>query len=104
MNILKILNNNVAVTHDKMGQEIIVMGKGIAYQKKVGDSLDQQSIDKIYSLSNKDAFVKFQELLSEIPIDYFEVADQIINYAKLTLGKNSMRVYIYRSVTIFSRR
>ncbi|MBP1906907.1 beta-glucoside operon transcriptional antiterminator [Paenibacillus sp. 4624] len=103
MNILKILNNNVAVTHDKMGQEIIVMGKGIAYQKKVGDSLDQQSIDKIYSLSNKDAFVKFQELLSEIPIDYFEVADQIINYAKLTLGKKlNESIYISLSDHIFS--
>lgn len=103
MIILKILNNNVAVTHDKFGQEIIVMGKGIAYQKKIGEILDEQSIDKVYSLSNHDAFIKFQELLTEIPIDYFDVADQIINYAKMTLGKKlNESIYISLSDHIFS--
>lgn len=36
MIIRKILNNNVAVIRDKFDQEVIVMGKGIAYQKKLG--------------------------------------------------------------------
>ncbi|CAM4518999.1 BglG family transcription antiterminator LicT [Paenibacillus typhae] len=103
MNIIKILNNNVAVTYDKHGQEIIVMGKGIAYQKRIGDPLDEQSIDKIYSLSTKDAFIKFQELLADIPLDYFVVADKVINYAKLTLGKKlNESIYISLSDHLFS--
>ncbi|OMF15535.1 MULTISPECIES: BglG family transcription antiterminator LicT [Paenibacillus] len=103
MIILKILNNNVAVTQDKLGQEVIVMGKGIAYQKRIGDALDEQSIDKIYSLSTKEAFIKFQELLTEIPLDYFDVADRIINFAKMTLGKKlNDSVYISLSDHIFS--
>lgn len=36
MKIKKKLNNNVAVVTDKTGNEIIVMGKGITYDKKSG--------------------------------------------------------------------
>ncbi|WP_042196137.1 BglG family transcription antiterminator LicT [Paenibacillus camerounensis] len=103
MFILKILNNNVAVTQDNLGQEVIVMGKGIAYQKRVGDTLDEQNIDKIYSLSTKEAFLKFQELVTEIPLDYFDIADKIITNAKLTLGKKlNESIYISLSDHIFS--
>lgn len=103
MFIIKILNNNVAVTKDKLGQEVIVMGKGIAYQKKVGDPLDEQSIDKVYSHSTKEAFIKFQELITDIPINYFEIADQIISYAKLKIDKKfNDSIYISLSDHIFS--
>lgn len=34
MQIYKILNNNAAVVRDHVGQEKIVMGKGICFQKK----------------------------------------------------------------------
>ncbi|WP_438497033.1 BglG family transcription antiterminator LicT [Paenibacillus sp. IHBB 3054] len=103
MIIRKILNNNVAVIRDKFDQEVIVMGKGIAYQKKIGDLIDEQVVEKIYSLSTKESFIKLQDLLTEIPIEYFNVSDQIINYAKLTLGKKlNDSIYISLSDHIFT--
>lgn len=103
MFIGKILNNNVAVTRDKFGQEVIVMGKGIAYRRKVGDLIDEAAIDKIYSLSNKDSFIRLQELLTEIPIEYFEVSDKVITHAKLMLGKKiNESLYISLSDHIFA--
>ncbi|KHL97143.1 transcription antiterminator LicT [Paenibacillus sp. IHB B 3415] len=103
MIIRKILNNNVAVIRDKFDQEVIVMGKGIAYQKKNGDLIDEQVVEKIYSLSTKESFIKLQDLLTEIPIEYFNVSDQIINYAKLTLGKKlNDSMYISLSDHIFT--
>lgn len=103
MIIRKILNNNVAVIRDKFDQEVIVMGKGIAYQKKIGDLIDEQVVEKIYSLSTKESFIKLQDLLTEIPIEYFNVSDQIINYAKLTLGKKlNDSMYISLSDHIFT--
>ncbi|MEH7354018.1 PRD domain-containing protein [Neobacillus drentensis] len=103
MIIRKILNNNVAVSRDKRDQEVIVMGKGIAYQKKVGDPIDEQNIDKVYPLSTKEAFNKFQELLTEIPIDYFKISNKIIESAKLSLGKKlNESIYLSLSDHIFS--
>ena len=46
MKIKKKLNNNVAVVTDKTGNEIIVMGKGITYDKKAGDCIDVEQVEK----------------------------------------------------------
>ena len=47
MKIKKKLNNNVAVVTDKTGNEIIVMGKGITYDKKAGDCVDVKIFNEI---------------------------------------------------------
>ena len=36
--IEKILNNNVVLTSNDKNEEIVVMGKGIAFKKRVGDN------------------------------------------------------------------
>ena len=53
MLIHKILNNNVVVILGKNDEEQIVMGKGIAYKKKIGDYIDDNIIDKVFTLTDK---------------------------------------------------
>lgn len=50
MIIKRVLNNNAVMSLDKNNEEIIVKGKGIAFQKKNGDSIDEKKIDKIFVL------------------------------------------------------
>ncbi|WP_313167644.1 CAT RNA binding domain-containing protein [Streptococcus parasuis] len=40
MQIEKVYNNNVIQTTDQQGRELIVMGKGLGFQKKAGEELD----------------------------------------------------------------
>lgn len=87
MTILKILNNNVIVTRDEKEQEIVAMGRGIAFRKKPGDKIDQKQIDKIYALSDQGVSSKFQAMLAEIPMEYMLLSERIIDYAKIRLGK-----------------
>lgn len=82
MKIKKKLNNNVAVVTDKTGNEIIVMGKGITYDKKAGDCVDVEQVEKQFVPSNKDFSMKFQEILLDIPSKYLEVSNCIIERAK----------------------
>ena len=49
MIILKIFNNNVVLS-EEMDQEVIVMGRGLAFGKKVGEELDDTAIEKRYIL------------------------------------------------------
>lgn len=95
MKVHKILNNNVIVTLDKLGHELIIMGRGVGFKKKEGDIVDQTLIEKQFSLSNKDTLPKFAELLSEIPTDVITVSEIIIHHAKTMLsGKLQDSIYI----------
>ena len=50
--IHKILNNNVVITLDDDKREQIVMGKGIAFKKRIGDWVpDEVSIKFLFSQS-----------------------------------------------------
>ncbi|WP_413376731.1 BglG family transcription antiterminator LicT [Alkalihalobacillus sp. 1P02AB] len=97
MKILKILNNNVIVSL-KDRQEVIIMGLGIAFDKRIGDEISEKKIDKIFTLENKDITQKFKTLISEIPMEYMEISERIISNAKLQLGKK-LNDSIYISLT-----
>src|SRR5699024_12357216 len=85
MKIKKILNNNVAITHNEFNQEIVVMGLGLAFQKKEGSKIDPKKIEKTFILENKGVSNKIAELLKDITELYLELAHQIIVLAKSNL-------------------
>ncbi|WP_348920938.1 BglG family transcription antiterminator LicT [Enterococcus rotai] len=87
MIIQKILNNNVVITLDDHKQEQIVMGRGIAFKKKVGDFIPDTMVDQVFRLANQDTSLKFQELLGDLPLEVMQLSDEIIKYAKTKLGR-----------------
>lgn len=87
MIIQKILNNNVVITLDGTGQEQIVMGRGIAFKRKIGEDIAENQIDQVFRLANQDTSLKFQELLEELPLEVMQLSDEIITYAKTKLGR-----------------
>jgi beta-glucoside operon transcriptional antiterminator len=98
MKIAKVINNNVISVIDEQNKELVIMGRGIAFQKRPGDVVDQEKVEKIFKLDNKDVSEKFKTLLYDIPLEYMELAEGIINYAKDTLGKK-LNESIYVSLT-----
>ncbi|WP_085247886.1 BglG family transcription antiterminator LicT [Gilliamella mensalis] len=95
MKIYKILNNNVIVTLDAKGNELIVTGRGIGFKKREGDLIDSSLIEKQFSLNNKETFPKFEELLSKIPFEVLTTSEIIINHAKQCIdGKLQDSIYI----------
>ncbi len=107
MVIEKVLNNNVVVVREN-DVEKIVMGRGLAFQKRAGDEFDEDLIDKTFILTNQKAANKFQQLVVDIPIEHIELAEEIISYAKLKTGKKltdmiyiSLVDHIYTSIVRF---
>lgn len=94
MIIAKILNNNVVVVLDELHREQVVMGRGLAFQKHRGDSLDDSKIEKVFALKNDRLAARLSELLSHIPMDVMTTCDQIIQRASEKLGKLQENLYI----------
>ena len=85
MVIKKILNNNAVVTGNETGREIVAVGKGIAFNHKVGDNVSDDVVQKIYILSDKNVLQKFEQLISGISIEYLQVTNEIIELAEKEL-------------------
>ncbi|MGE6630545.1 BglG family transcription antiterminator LicT [Bacillus sp. NPDC077027] len=88
MIISKVINNNVVSAYDNEHHELVIMGRGIAFQKKSGDPIDEERIEKVFSIQNKDISEKFKTLLYDIPIEYMQVCEAIIDKARTNLNKN----------------
>ncbi|MGD8192039.1 BglG family transcription antiterminator LicT [Brevibacillus ginsengisoli] len=87
MKIAKVINNNVISVLQEDGTELVIMGRGIAFQKKSGEEVDQEKIEKVFALKNKQTSDNFKLLLREFPMDLMVVVEDIIQYSKNSLGK-----------------
>ena len=94
MQIAKVLNNNVVVVLDEHRREQVVMGRGLAFQKRVGDLLDESKIEKIFALQSDELAGRLGELLSQIPLEVMTTCDRIIERARERLGKLQESLYI----------
>jgi beta-glucoside operon transcriptional antiterminator len=98
MKIAKIINNNVISVFNDQNEELVVMGRGLAFQKRPGDDVEEEKIEKIFALKNKDISERFKTLLYEVPMEYMDVTEDIIKNAKAKLGRD-LNDSIYVSLT-----
>ena len=105
MEIIKIINNNVALARNERGKEVIIKGKGLAFQRQAGDRIQKETVEQFFYLSDKETFERFDELLTEMPIEYLDVAIKIVDQSKLILGKKlnesiylSLADHIYNTI------
>lgn len=80
----KSLNNNIALANDENGNEVIVVGKGVGYNRKKGGYIEESTSNKIYKVENKDKFLKLTE---DIPVNIIEVTEHIISQGTKMINK-----------------
>ncbi|GAB6109840.1 BglG family transcription antiterminator LicT [Fusibacter bizertensis] len=98
MKIKKILNNNAVIACDSDQQEIVVTGLGLAYKKRVGEVLDKAKIERIFKMESNEVSKKLRDLISEIPIEYVGISEEIILLSKEMIPKN-LNENIYLTLT-----
>lgn len=96
--VTKILNNNAFISLDSEGKDIIVMGKGISFQKKVGDEVETDEKTKIFSSNTSDINDKMKNVILNIPESYIEITEKIVNLLRERYNKE-LHDIIYISLT-----
>ena len=87
MIVEKVLNNNVVVSIDpKTKKEVILMGSGIAFNKKPGQQIDEKKIEKTFVVDDENLGNKIKKLINQIPEGIFEITDEIITHAIVELN------------------
>lgn len=95
MKIQQIYNHNVVTALDANGRVCVVTGKGIAYQKRPGDSINPMSIYQVFALREKGLAEKLSRIVENIPMEQAKVCDEIIHAAQTQLpGTLSEKIYL----------
>jgi len=76
--VLQALNNNVALVKDEFEQQFVVMGLGIVFQKRKGDLIHKDKVEKVFSLKNSESQENFMSLLKDVPLDFITVTYDVI--------------------------
>lgn len=97
MRVVKILNNNAFIS-EVNGEEIIVMGKGVAFQKKINDEIMLDENMKIFSNSKSQMNEKMKNVILNIPESYLEITNIIVEMLKKDYNKE-LHDIIYVSLT-----
>lgn len=99
MLIDKVLNNNAFISLDENGEEIVVMGKGVAFGKKGNQEVDLSNFNyKIFSNKDKQLNDKFISVISDIPEEYLSVTTKIVHAYEAEYSKK-LNDIIYISLT-----
>lgn len=83
MRIKKILNNNVVISYQEdTKSEIVVMGRGIAFQKSNGDILENDKVEKIFTLKDESEGNIYEQMVKEISQTILTLSEDIISYGE----------------------
>lgn len=85
MRIIKVFNNNIVATRSDQGEELILTGTGLGFQKKPGDLVNESKIEKIYEVLD-DSRDRFYRLLGDTPMKLIDATQKIRDRAKEELG------------------
>lgn len=93
--IEKILNNNIVMSRNEAGEEVIYMGRGLAFGRKVGDVIDAGVIEKEFILKDSLTSGQFQQLFADIPLEEVDLVKQIVDNAEEKLQQElSSNIYL----------
>ncbi|WP_409296653.1 glucose PTS transporter transcription antiterminator GlcT [Peribacillus sp. SCS-26] len=80
--VKKALNNNVLISEHPLYGEVVVIGKGIGFNKKKGEELEVSAAEKIFVLRNENEQENYKKLLSSIDESFLAVIIESIQLIK----------------------
>ena len=80
MKIKKIINNNILCAVDDRGNELIVTGRGIGFQRHRGEVIDISRIERTYRMEEKTGQRKLRELVEKLPIEHLSLTEELIKH------------------------
>lgn len=85
--VAKVINNNTVSSTDESGREILLVGKGIGWHSRPGDTVDRSKIEKIFRMDTPDSTDRLKQLFLEVDLEAIRAAVKIVDDARAALEK-----------------
>ncbi|MFK8259059.1 BglG family transcription antiterminator LicT [Erwinia sp. AnSW2-5] len=86
MTVAKVLNNSLVLSSTADHDEVIVMGKGIGFNSKVGDTLDAAQIEKIFIVQGSQTRRDYLRVIENSPEYLLPLVQDLIERASVQLN------------------
>lgn len=86
MKILKIINNNAVYSVDENGNGIIAMGRSVGWNTRVGDTIKEELIERIFHETAR-SFDRIEQIIRKISPVSYEIAEEICKDVRNVLEK-----------------
>ena len=95
MKVVRVFNNNAVLVENEANEEMVLIGKGIAFAKKTGDLINEELIQKKFVFENSQLNEKLAKLFNEVTVKYIELTLDIVEMAGKELNtKFNSNIYI----------
>lgn len=78
LHVAKALNNNVIIAKHPAHGEVVVIGKGIGFSRRQGDSIPLDAVEKMFILTNQQEQEQYKQLVPQVDENLIEVIGEII--------------------------
>lgn len=83
MLIKRVYNNNVVMAvNESDSDELVVIGRGIAFGRHAGDKIDPTAIEKVFSLDDPNNATRLERVIKNIPSVYLSIAEEIMEMVR----------------------
>ncbi|WP_212814481.1 BglG family transcription antiterminator LicT [Erwinia rhapontici] len=86
MTVAKVLNNSLVLSSTADHDEVIVMGKGIGFNSKVGDTLDESQIEKIFIVQGSQTRRDYLRVIENAPESLLPLVQELLDRASAQLN------------------
>lgn len=81
----KVLNNNALIAKHPVYNEVVLLGKGIGFNKIAGDQITEAEIEKVFVLKNPEEQRQYVELMHQVGEEFAALMNEAIAYIESML-------------------
>ncbi|QCT02081.1 putative SacPA operon antiterminator [Paenibacillus algicola] len=96
--VSKVLNNNVIIAKHPWHDEVVVIGKGIGFNRKPKDAIPLTLVEKMFILTKPEEQEQYKQLVPQVDEQLIEAMNEIIHYAANAAGE-TLNEHIHVALT-----
>lgn len=96
--VAKVLNNNVIIADHPVHREVVVIGKGIGFNRKAKDMIPLSAAEKMFILTKPEEQEQYKQLVPQVDEKLIEAIHDIIQHASAS-GNGPLNEHIHIALT-----
>ncbi|PQP87504.1 PRD domain-containing protein [Paenibacillus sp. AR247] len=98
LQVSKVLNNNVIIAEHPQHGEVVVIGKGIGFNRKTGQAIPLAEVEKMFILTKPEEQEQYKQLLPQVDEKLIEAVNEILLHADQT-SSGALNEHVHIALT-----